>query len=212
MKQLILATALLIFTTTIHAQSTAGTVVVDKQEQAAAVIELPYEADLVSKALNDYLSGKGKAKGREMKGFKAYKNPNEQADSVNANLYFSVRSKKDDKDATILSLLITRKGNEIATGSDMHHMNMEEARHFLDALAPVIAAYSLEARIADQENVVAKAASKYKDLVEDGKDLQEKKAETEKKIMKNEVDQAEQQAKLETERARLNALISSKKS
>src|SRR5688572_22688715 len=130
MKQIILAIAMLVITNSINAQSVAGTVNHDKKTHQAAMIELPYEADLVSQALNDYLSQKGKAKGKEMKGFKAYKNPNQQMDSVNANLYFSVKQKKNEKDVTILSLLITRKGNEVATGSDMHHMDMDEARRF----------------------------------------------------------------------------------
>jgi hypothetical protein len=212
MKQIILSLSLLLIMNIASAQSVAGTVVYDKQDQPAATIELPYESGLVSKALNDYLSPKGKAKGRELKGFKAYKSPNAQTDSMNANLYFSVRSKKNEKNVTVLSLLITRKGNEIATGSDMHHMDMAEAMRFLNELAPVIDAYSLNARIAEQESVVLKAASKYKELVNDGKDLQQKIIDVEKKINTNQGDQTQQQAIVDTERAKLNALISSRKS
>jgi hypothetical protein len=212
MKQIILSFGLFFIMNTLNAQSVAGIVVADKKDQPAAIIELPYEASLVSKAIHEYLSPKGKAQGKEIKGFKAYKNPNAHSDSINANLYFLVKTKKNEKNVTVLSLLMTRKGNEVATGSDMHHMDMAETIRFLNDLAPVIEAYTLNARIKEQEAVVLKAANKFKDLVDSGKELQQKKLDVEKKINTNQVDQTEQQTIVDAEKAKLNALMSSRKS
>jgi LDH2 family malate/lactate/ureidoglycolate dehydrogenase len=65
----------------------------------------------------------------------------------------------------------------------------------------------LDARIEEYRKIVSKSASRYKDLIDEGKDLQGKKVDIEKKIITNGEEQAAQLRKLESEKATLAVMI-----
>ena len=94
MKKICLSFSLFLFAGIVYGQATEGTVQYQKNEQPAAVIELPYSPDVVKDAMSDYLSKKGRSKGNDIKGFTTYRNTQAlQSDSANADLYFKVERK-----------------------------------------------------------------------------------------------------------------------
>src|SRR5581483_6989005 len=158
-----------------------------KMQQPAAVIELPYSPDLVMAAMNDYLSKKGKSRGNDLKGFTTFRNTQlQQNDVANADLYFRVERKNDqEKGTSTISLLLTAPKENSQSVDNLHYLNMEQAKTFLNDLAPAIEAYDLEQRIKNQNEAVIKAESKYKSLTEDGVDLETKRVSLEKKQLDN---------------------------
>lgn len=212
MKKISLSLTLLVFTTIVHAQASEGTVAYQKSQQPAAVIELPYSPDVVNAAMKDYLSKKGRSKGNDLKGFTTYRNthlrPN---DSANADLYFKVdRKSRQEKETSVISLLLTLP-KEGTTGN-VHYLNMEQAKGYLNELAPAIEAYSLELLIKDQNEKVIKAESKYKDLSDETIDLEKKRMGIEKKLLENNYETKTQVTEVETQRQKLSSLVSQRKS
>lgn len=204
---------LVLATSDLHAQSTAGTIKYDKTERSVAMVELPYDADVIEDAIQEHLSPKGKAKGKEIKGFASYKNPNQPTtDSMDANLYFRVEEKRKERDVSIVYLLVTHQGPGESQTSELHHLNMERSKELLNSLVPVIEAYALDGLIKEQTEAVAKAAKKYSSLKEDGRDLEKKKISIEKEIISNKQDQESQEKELENEKEKLDELLRRKKS
>jgi hypothetical protein len=213
MKKFIEAACLLVVSYAGFAQAMDGSVMVSKNLQPAAVIQLPYASDIVADALSDYLSKKGRSKGTDLKGFTTFRNTRAAADnSANADLYFKVeRKSRQEKGSTLVSLLLTApKEGDVASGS-LHYMNMEEAKAFLNELVPAIEAYNLEQSIKDQNTAIIKAESKYRNLVEDGTDLEKKKTAIEKKITENKMDVQSQEGEIALQKQKLAALISQRK-
>jgi hypothetical protein len=128
-----------------YGQAYEGTVQYDTKAQPAAVIELPYPPSVVDAAMNDYLSKKGKSRSTDIKGFTTYRNTQPvQNESVNADLYFKAeRKSKKEKEVTVVFLLLMP--NEVQTNTaNLHYVNMNDAKDYLNDLATAIDAYNLE--------------------------------------------------------------------
>lgn len=204
---------LLLVGTFTGAQSTAGTISYDKTERSVAMVELPYGPDVIEEAIDKQLSGKGKAKGKEIKGFTSFKNPNPStSDGMDANLYFRVESKRKEKNVGVVYLLVNHQGPGGSQTSDMRHLTMEESIELLNTLVPVIDAFALDGLIKAQAEALNKASKKYNSLTEDGRDLEKKKASIEKDIISNQQDQKEQAAEVELQKEKLAELLKRKKS
>ena len=214
MKRTFLSLCMLFITGLIFGQAQEGRVEYQKSQLPAAVIELPYAPDIVSAALNDYLSKKGKSKGNDLKGFTTFRNTQlAQNDSANADLYFRVERKgKQDKETSIVSLLLTMPKEGEVTANKVHYLNMEQAKTYLNELVPAIEAYNLEMQIKDQNQAVIKAESKYKSLADDGADLEKKRVTIEKKIQDNKNEQQAQGTEVGNQKQKLMAWISQRKS
>ena len=145
MKQIIIAIGALMMTLTTMAQATEGTVEYQKKQQSAAVLELPYPPDVVTSALNEFLSKKGKSKATDLKGFTTYRNTDQlSGDSANADLYFKIeRKSRKEKQTTVVSLLLTPFIGT-APDSGINYLTMEQAKSYLDQLIPTIEGYNLE--------------------------------------------------------------------
>ena len=212
MKKFILAACLLLVGYAGFTQAMDGSVKVAKDLQPAAVIQLPYASDIVSDALADYLSKKGRSKGTDLKGFTTFRNTQATADGANADLYFKVeRKSRQEKGMTLVSLLLTAPKEGDVSGSNLHYMNMEEAKTFLNELVPTIEAFNLEQSIKDQNTAIIKAESKYKNLLEDGTDLEKKKTAIEKKITENKMDVQSQEGEVALQKQKLGALVGQRK-
>ena len=183
-----------------------------KTTQPAAVIELNYAHAVVQDALNDYLSKKGRSKGNDIKGFTTYRNTQPvQGDSVNADLYFKVeRKSRKEKEVTTVSLLLTAP-DAGAAPTNVHYMSMSQAKDFLNGLVPTIDSYDLELKIKDQNKIITKAESKYKDLISDGQDLEKKRASIEKNIAENKQQQQKQVSEIEGQKQILATLVNQRK-
>lgn len=157
---------------------------------------------------------KGKSKGNDLKGFTTFRNTQlAQNDSANADLYFRVERKgKQDKETSIVSLLLTMPKEGEVTANKVHYLNMEQAKTYLNELVPAIEAYNLEMQIKDQNQAVIKAESKYKSLADDGADLEKKRVTIEKKIQDNKNEQQAQGTVVGNQKQKLMAWISQRKS
>jgi hypothetical protein len=187
-------------------QSEESTVVYNKTAHPAAVISLPYPADLVNAAMDDYLSKKG-SKASDLKGFKTFRNTLlVQGDSLNADLYFKVtRKSRSEKDATTVYLMVGMPSG--VTSTQETYLTGEQARSFLNSLAPVIEAYNLESLIKAQNELVIKAEKKYRSLQNEGNDLEKGKKEIEKKIAANIQDQEAQNKEVDRQKQALTQLV-----
>jgi hypothetical protein len=196
-------------------QAKDGMVKFQRIQQPAAVIELPYAPDIVNAAMHDYLSKKGKLKGNDLKGFTTYRNTQQlQNDDVaNADLYFRVERKgSQEKGTSTVSLLLTAPKEGNVNADNVHYLNMEQAKAYLNNLTPAIEAYNLEQQIKDQNEKVIKAESKFKSLTDDGTDLERKRVDIEKKQQENKLEQQTQTTEVDNQKQKLALLVSQRKS
>jgi seryl-tRNA synthetase len=89
---------------------------------------------------------------------------------------------------------------------------MDDAKDYLNGLETTINAYILELTIKDQNDAVIKAEAKYKNLANEGEDLENKRAGLEKKIADNKNDQQLQLKEIENQKQRLTQWVSQRKS
>jgi hypothetical protein len=215
MKKIIVSVAVLLFSAPIYAQSEAGNVTVQNATLPAVVLELNYAPDLVSDALNDYLSRKGRSKREDIKGFTTYRNTQAvQGDSVNADLYFKIeRKSRKEKQVTVVSLLLNRPAPDaVASNSNLHYLTMEQAKAYLNGLVATVDAYDLDLKIKDQNKSVMAAETKLKHLADEGGDLENKKVSIEKKIDENKAQQQSQVNEVTEQKHRLEMLVARRKS
>jgi hypothetical protein len=214
MKRTIFSFCMVLISCLIYGQAREGAVEYQKSQQPAAVIELPYSPDIVKAAMSDYLSKKGKSKGTDLKGFTTYRNTQSlQSDSANADLYFKVeRKSRKEKETSVLSLLLTMPKDDAANSNNLHFLNMEQAKNYLNDLAPAIEAYNLELVIKDQNKSVMKAESKFKSLNDEGNDLEQKRLAIERKIQDNKREQQAQKAEVENQKQKLTSWVGQRKS
>lgn len=211
MKKTILFCSVLLLCAISYGQAYEGTVEYQKKQQSAAVIELPYPPSVVNAAMNDFLSKKGRSKGNDIKGFTTFRNTQPASnDSSNADLYFKTeRKSRKQKDITMVSLLLA----PVETSADsLTHMDMNEAKTYLNSLAGSIGDYGLEQNIKDQNDAVIRAEAKYKSLQDDGEDLLKKQNEIARKIESNRNDVQSQAKEVEQQKQKLAQMVGQRRS
>jgi len=194
-----------------YGQAREGWVESQKKQQPAAIVELPYAPELVSAALNDHLLKKGRSKSTDLKGFTVYRNTQPmQNDSINADMYFKVeRKNRQEKGSTLVSLLVNAP--EEGSTDSLRHLAMDQSKAYLNELVPAIDAYNLEIVIKDQNESLIKAESKLKSLVNDGKDLDDKRTGIDKKIADNKAEQQNQGNEIEAQKRKLADIVAQRK-
>ena len=212
MKKVICFLSMSLAAITMFGQAQSGSVVHQKVQHDAAVIELPYAPDMVNAALNDYLSKKGKSKVDDLKGFTTYRNTQPLAsDSVNADLYFKVeRKSRKEKESAVVSLLLNKPVTNNAAGK-VAHMDMEEAKTYLNELVPAFVAYDLELLIKDQNKTLIDAEAKLKGLQRDNDDLKSKIENLQKDLENNSQKQQAQTEAINNQKQKLAELVSQRK-
>lgn len=213
MKKILFLALSLLPASLLFAQAQEGVVAYQKTQQPAALIHLPYSADVVNDALDGYLSKKG-TRSDQMKGFRSFRNtrlsPN---DTLYADLYFKVtRMSRDEKDRSTIYLLVGMPNEGIAQRNPSTSITVEQAKEVLNQLAPVIVAFNLERLIKEQNDVVIKEEARYKSLVKEGGDLDERRSDIEKKISANRLDQEKQTTEVNRQKQALALLVDQRKS
>ena len=217
MKKTMLLSSILFFSMLVclvgYGQAYEGSVQYQNKLQSAAVIELPYSPSVVDAAMNEYLSKKGKSRNNDIKGFTTFRNTQPtQNDSINGDLYFKTeRKSRKEKDVTVVSLLVMPTDTLTTTGN-IHYLNMDDAKSYLNGLSQAIEAYNLELLINDQNDAVIKAEAKYKSLVNDGDDLEKKRTEIVKKLADNQNNQLQQLKEIENQKQKLTQRVEQRKS
>jgi hypothetical protein len=211
MKQIFTALCLLLLSAPVFAQATEGLVQYKQKQYAAAVTELPYSTDVIESAMKAFLSNKGRSSKDDVKGFVVFRNTQLNADrSQNADLYFKVDKNRKEKNASVVSLLLSKP--ETALNATVNNMSMQEARVYLDELSVAIAAHHLELMINDQNKNIIKAEDDYKEMTQDAAKMQNKMTSLQKDIEENAKKQELKLAQVNNEKQKLAALVSKRKS
>jgi hypothetical protein len=212
MKKILSLILSLLPTCLLFAQAQEGVVAYQKTQQPAAIIHLPYPSDVVNDAMDDYLSKKG-TRSDQLKGFKSFRNTRlSENDTLYADLYFKVtRMSRDEKEKTTIYLMVGMPNEGIAQRNPSPSITTEQAKEVLNQLAPVIEAFNLERMIKEQNELIIKEEARYKGLVKEGRDLDEKRSDIEKKISANRLDQEKQTTEVNRQKQALALLVDQRK-
>lgn len=210
-KAILIALVLLTATTISFAQPTATDTRVEYQkgDKAAAVIELPYNPDIVAASIKDNMLKKG-LKEQKSKGFQVFKgarlNP---TDAEVVDLYFKVdRKSRKDNTASVVYLIIGRPNENVAlrTGDDAY--KVDDAKTFLNSMTPDVDSYNLEVNIAQQEDVIKKAEKRLNSLQDDQRDYEKKVSSYNEKLTQTKRDIDVQTAEVSKQKAARDAMLS----
>ncbi len=212
MRQSILFVIAITISSFVFAQAYEGSVEYDKKKQQAFVIEYHYSPEAVENAIIQKMEKLG-YKGKEEKGmfnkdkgFHVYKNAfitDISSSSMDYMVKVEQKSRKE-KDESIVYFIINKDGENAMPKFDA--TDMRQAKTFLNNLMPDVEAADLELRIEAQEDAVAKAEKKFKNLQSDKEDMENKIKKLQDDIQKNLKDQDDTQKDIENQKQVLENL------
>ena len=204
--------AVTLLMTTGFAQAYEGSIEYSKQKQQAFVIEYSYPAEAVENAIVPKMERMG-YKGKEEKGmfnkdkgfiiFKSAYITDISDKSMDYIIKVEQKSRKE-KDASILYLVINKDNENAMKSFDAYDVG--RAKGFLNNLLPDVEAANLELQIKAQEEVVAKAEKKLKNLQSDKDDMEKKIRKLQDDIKDNLKDQENTQKDIENQKQALESL------
>jgi hypothetical protein len=174
----------------LKAQSYKSSLTFQKNAYAVASIQVPYEEDVVTSAVKEYMAGKG-YKDAHYKDFIVYRSVplNEEATST-VDAYFNINQKSHaEKDITIVSLLPVKKSEVLVPANAADSSFIRFAVTYLDSMRYNILSYSLKQQIAAQQKIVDKIKSKLLDLKNDSGDIAKKIRSYDSDLQENKKDQ-----------------------
>jgi hypothetical protein len=214
MKRMLFAVlALTLACTSVFSQSAAtfGKIDYQKGEKQVAIIELPYKPDIVEGALKNKLQT-ALVKEQRLKGMQVFKGARlTSTDGQVADLYFRV-DRRGGKEAnqSVVYLILGRPNENVALRTPGDAYRLDDARNFLNGLPPVVAAYDLDVKIREQDDLIKKSEKTIRGLSDDQKIYEKRIKDLEEKLAKNRKDQETQTAALAKQRELYNSLISKK--
>ena len=198
------------FSLPVFSQAYESNITYNKKKQKAISIDYAYPQEAVQNAIVQKIEKLGHI-GKEQKGlfnkdkgFIVFKDAfitdisEERMDYI---LKIERKSRKD-KDETTLYLVLNKGGEDAVPGMSAHDIGRTKV--FLNNLLPEIEEANLELQIKAQDDAVVKSEKKFKDL-------QDQKADLEKKLQKNAEDIENQQKQIESQRAALDGLKGKRK-
>lgn len=190
----------------VSAQAYEGNTDYDKKKQPAFVIDYPYPAEAVENAVVKkmgrlgYKSKEEKGLFNKDKGFRNFKDAYvTEISSDKMDYVLKVESKGKKSDAAVIYMIILKDGVNQKPLFDSYMV--EKAKAFLNSLQPDVIAENLELDIIAQEDAVAKAEKKLRNLKDDEADL-------EKKLKNNREDQSNTEKEIQSKKEALEALKS----
>jgi hypothetical protein len=204
-----------VFSTAAFSQVYDEKIEYNKKKQDAFAIEYAYPSEAVENALIKKMGDKGKEeKGlfNKDKGFRVYKGTSvADISSGSMDYAFKIESKgrKDNEKSVIYMIILNKDGENVKPAFAAE--DMEKAKSFLNDLKPLIEEANLELQIKDQEEIVAKAEKKLRDLKDDKESMQKKIKKLEDDIKDNEKDQENQQKQIDNQKQSLEALKGKRK-
>jgi hypothetical protein len=191
--------AILLFTGSISGQSYKTTFTFQKSSYSAAAIQVPYEEDVVTKAVKDYMTGKG-YKDARYKDFIIFRSvPLENGSSTYSDAYFNIDKKsRSEKDITIVTLIPVKKEATLSPATVEDSSYISKSVVFLDSMASQIRNYSLTQQIQDQQKALDKTNAKLISLKNDSGDIAKKIRGYEGDLEQNKIDQAKQTSLIST--------------
>ncbi|MEO8582205.1 MAG: hypothetical protein ABI415_00340 [Flavitalea sp.] len=203
MKKIILAVVILFtahFFSFSQPVANTGKIEMQKTDKISAVIELPYDPDIVEKAIKDNMLKNG-VRDDVSKGWQIYKGVRmTPTDGELADLYFKVDRKSRRDKSSVVNLIVGRPNENVALRTVDESYRNDEAKTYLSTIVPVIEAYNLEVQITDQSNLISKQEKKLNNLQDDQKSLESKMRSLEDKISQNKKDIESQTSEIEKQR------------
>lgn len=181
--KVLLPIAMVFLVLTSAAQSYEGTIQFDKKKQTAIVCDYSYPAQAVENAFVKRMEQLGyKAKEEKGilnrdKGFLVFKNAyitDISKDRMDYVIKVERKSRKESDESVIYMIMLKNDANAI---SSMEAYDIGKAKSYLNEMLPDIEVANLELQIAAQEEVVAKAEKKLKELQDDKLNLEKRLAE-----------------------------------
>jgi hypothetical protein len=206
MKKLLLSTLLLCSICVIKAQQAFESSTSFKKANVPSIqIEANSVEKISKKSVMDNLERRiGKSK--DEKGFSVFKGvrvPEIGPDVY--DIYVMVDKLKANKEKSIITMMVSM-GNENFVSNLTNPEVFNNAKRYVEGMLPWVASGDLERQIKDQEDEIKKAEKKYNNSIDDGNDLQKRKANIERDIEQNKNDQATKKNELEKQRQILEAL------
>ena len=197
-------------------QAYEGTIDYDKKKQDAFVIEYPYPPEAVENALIKKMDEMG-YKGREErglfnkdKGFRVFKGAYVSDITPGSMDYaFKVESKRKGKESVVYMVILGKDGANAKTVFESSNIN--NAKSFLNNLQPMVEQANLELQIKDQEEILAKAQKKLRDLKDDRDNMEKKIKKLQDDVKDNEKAQDNQQKEIEDQAHELEILKAKRK-
>lgn len=176
------------------------------KKMPAAVIELPYAADMLEDAINEAMAGKGYT-GTKFRDYKVYRSVQTVHGNTRYDVYIKAeRKSRKDKEASVVYALFSKPNEVVSEASAGSESGVEDGKDLLNDLVPKIAAYQLKLEIAAQESVVARMQKKETELLQDSTDLSLKMKQLNDKVQENLTGLQKHRESLEKERAKLEAI------
>jgi hypothetical protein len=195
----------------VFSQSGESKIDYQKGAKIAAILEMPYAAELVEDAIKDYMEKKG-AKSDRHKSFAVYRNSriNEDQNEL-CDVHCKVERKaQKNRESCIIYMIIGRPGENIAVRPSDDRFKVAEAKELLNRMAPAIDAYKIDVDIKRQEELVKKTEKKLLSLKDDQYDLEKKLKALQVKLEQNKNDQLVQNDELVRQKEVLNSIMSKK--
>ncbi|MBI1342949.1 MAG: hypothetical protein GC171_08450 [Terrimonas sp.] len=181
-----------------------------KKTQETFAIAFPYPSSVVEDALVEKLEKMG-FKTKESKGFRTYKGiviKNITPESMDYVFRVERKSRKEKDESVVYMLIMKGDANMFSLlGDDVKN----QARRFLNDMAPYMEAFNLEVEISKQQDVVDKAEKKLKKLEDDADDLQRKLKKLQGDIEDNAKDQENQSGEIQNQKLVLEAMKAKRK-
>lgn len=190
----------------VQAQAYEGSTEYEKKKQPAFLIDYAYPAEAVENAVVKKMGRLG-YKSKEEKGLfnkdKGFRNFREayitEISSDKMDYVIKVESKGKKSDAAVIYLIVLKDGVNQKVNFDAYML--EKVKTFLNNLLPDVVAENLELEITAQEDAVAKAEKKLRNLKDDETSL-------EKKLKENREDQHNTEKEIQAKKEALDALKS----
>jgi uncharacterized coiled-coil protein SlyX len=184
-----------LFVSSLNAQSQSynSSLSFQKNKYAVATIQVPFEADVVTSAVKDYMVRKGFTDSR-YKDFMVFRSvPLVGSSTVFSDAYFNInRKSRSEKDISVISLLPVKKGQTLLPASAEDSSFISHSLVFLDSLRPYILNFSLRQEILAQQETLGKINSKITGLKNDSGDIVKKIRGYEGDLTENKSDQEKQ--------------------
>jgi hypothetical protein len=174
----------------LEAQSYKSSLTFQKNLYPVAALQVPYEEDVVTDAVKEYMSVRG-YKEAHYKEFIVFRSvPLDGEASVTVDAYFNINQKShSEKDISIISLLPVKKGETLIPASATDSSFIRFSMIFLDSMRFNILSHSMKQQIMAQQKIVDKIKSKILDLKNDSGDIAKKIRGYESDLQQNKKDQ-----------------------
>ena len=185
--------AILFISASLNAQSYRTTYTFQKNTYGAAAVQVPYDENVVTEAIKDYMTGKG-YKDAHYKDFVIFRSvPLDNGTTDFSDAYFNIEKKsRSEKDITIITLLPVKKDATLSPATEEDSSYVSKSVVFLDSMIHHIHHYSLTQQIQVQQKALDKTNAKMISLKNDSGDIAKKIRNYESELAQNKIDQTKQ--------------------